>query len=889
MLPVILNIKNTITDIQENIDAILKDQEHIQLEIENDPKFNELFVTESQGKGNSNAEIDHEQNKSAIDKRSEILHKDQQYITQIEALRNLQSVSDLIDCFEKCLSKWEFEDAYAILQQMCEKFKNLCQAFPMQLSLQLQQSITSKLDNLHVKFLDKIVEAYEFFFQSSEDKNKLTLNVVSKDGKVSVKDIHTFVISGLLEHKNIENVTRENSTLLIDTWFIDSIVDSNSVMEQCLSLLNGVVIKYIKLTNIIDKYIKNALFHNNVSISITKNADLCWIVEIGTFVSNEKVPFKGQIEKMENIAALYDFLMLQNQDYYNFSKLSQTVVKQFENFIKLNVTALWDKEANFKNEMIKTVETSKTLSKSNLLNMLLDRSGNTYNSIIMDKIVSEGFVELRNIFHDATFLEKTRSVSLPREVNEESLLAQSSNENIVQQVATKKSDFNESELDDGWGWDDDVLEDDNNHNAEADTTIREESVELPHKNDKMGFSKKPAITTSRSNKNNWADSLNEEELDVDDGWNVDDDMLSLNDNKSSHESATKITSTFKDIESGDDADAWSINESLNLDDDVEMQKSESKKSDHKNLSDAREKMTHDEFYVSEATFMFLEYWKLLNTRIAKELPSCNSSEINKEYRLNLLLTSYYAICTSQYDGNWIKYVNDIEYLKFEFSHNDDFQGSEVSNISQLFHLSDNLVHNKLQMVEKKLYALTSLQLKIIKNHESIGEPDWSVTFDDLLPFMSSILHDQILHVGVLEKKLQMILQIIAFFYEKCIIKPVSEWNVISEIASENISELIQLISQNLDEILLKIITQEGASKNYRQQFMNLRERVTLVAKVLTARLKDIMDMFYNGDFYLFETSEIVNWLVLLFADTRKRSDCIEEIKAIRAEAENEQS
>ncbi|KAL6942762.1 hypothetical protein ACO0RG_001723 [Hanseniaspora osmophila] len=889
MLAVIQNIQNTISDIQENIDAILKDQEHIQLEIENDPKFNELFLAKGQENDNSTAIIAHETKNPTIDKKSDILSKDQEYITQIEVLRSLQLIARLIEEFEKCLAKWSFEDAYVKLQQMCEKHKTLWQSFPLQLSLQLQKSLTSKLDELHLDFLEKLVKVYKFFFQTNEDKNELVLNVVSEDGNVSLKDVHTFVVSSLLEHKNIENVTKENSTLFIDTWFIDSIVDSNSVMEHCLSLMNGVAIKYIKLNNIIDRYIKYVLFHNSVCLSITKNSGLCWSVETSTLSSNEKVLFERQVENMQNVAALYDFLMVQNQEYYNFSKLSQTLVKQFENFIKLNVKPLWNKETNFKKEIIKIVEKSETLSRSNLLNILLDRSGNTYNSIIMDKLIREGFVELRNLFSDTTVLEKTRFVSLPRKVNDEAYLENSNEEISVKKIESQKSDISESELDDGWGWEDDVLEDNNDQSFEADTTIREDSVELPHKSNQMTLPEKSATTTKKTKNTDWADSLNEEELEADDGWNVDDDMLSLNDNKSSHEPAHKNTGTGKDSEYGDETDAWSINESLNLDDDAEMQKSESKKSDDKDVLETKGKVAHDEFHVSEATFKFLECWKLLNTRIANELPSCNSSEINKEYRLNLLLTSYYAMCTSQYDGDWTKYVNDIEYLKFEFSHNKDFQESAVSNISQLFHLSNNLVDNKMQMIEKRLYSLTFLQLKIIKNHESMGDPDWSVTFDELLPFLSSIFHNQILHVGVLEKKIQMVLEMTAFFYEKCIIKPVSEWNVISEIASENISELIQLISQNLDDILLNFFTQESVSKPHRQQFMNLRERVTLVAKVLTARLKDIMEMFYNGDFYLFETNEIVNWLVLLFADTRKRSDCIEEIKAIRAEAESEQS
>ena len=59
----------------------------------------------------------------------------------------------------------------------------------------------------------------------------------------------------------------------------------------------------------------------------------------------------------------------------------------------------------------------------------------------------------------------------------------------------------------------------------------------------------------------------------------------------------------------------------------------------------------------------------------------------------------------------------------------------------------------------------------------------------------------------------------------------------------------------------------------------------LVGRFLPLHLREITDMFYNGDFYLFGTDEIVQWIKLLFADTPIRQDAISDIYEIRQAAE----
>ena len=70
-----------------------------------------------------------------------------------------------------------------------------------------------------------------------------------------------------------------------------------------------------------------------------------------------------------------------------------------------------------------------------------------------------------------------------------------------------------------------------------------------------------------------------------------------------------------------------------------------------------------------------------------------------------------------------------------------------------------------------------------------------------------------------------------------------------------------------------------------EPYRHSREKLLTVSKILTAHLKDILNMFYEGEFFLFDTDEIVQWIILLFADTPTRRECIDEIRKVREEAE----
>ena len=103
------------------------------------------------------------------------------------------------------------------------------------------------------------------------------------------------------------------------------------------------------------------------------------------------------------------------------------------------------------------------------------------------------------------------------------------------------------------------------------------------------------------------------------------------------------------------------------------------------------------------------------------------------------------------------------------------------------------------------------------------------------------------------------------------------WETISEKDSEH---LARFISSLLD-------VTENTNLNDVPLYKEYRAKVGLIAKFLPLHLKDIMSMFYDGDFYLFSTEEIIQWVKLLFADTPLREGAINEIYEIRAAATDE--
>lgn len=229
------------------------------------------------------------------------------------------------------------------------------------------------------------------------------------------------------------------------------------------------------------------------------------------------------------------------------------------------------------------------------------------------------------------------------------------------------------------------------------------------------------------------------------------------------------------------------------------------------------------------------------------------------YKTNVLHTSFMAMCMCKY-VQWWQLANDVSYIVHKNTGHDLFG---------LRDLSRRLVDTHTNNMKKAVYNMVSRKLKNLAANDQ--DRDQDIVARHLLPYVNNVVYPALLALHDDSR----LLSFVEFLYTTCVVDQILGWHAISERNSEN---LARLVGQVLEGTQLAVLRD---SVRYKE----LRERLAVVSKVLTAHLTEIMDMFYNGDFYLFSTDEIVQWIVLLFADTGLRRDCIDEVRRIREESE----
>ncbi|CAL9738601.1 protein transport protein Dsl1p [Monosporozyma servazzii] len=252
---------------------------------------------------------------------------------------------------------------------------------------------------------------------------------------------------------------------------------------------------------------------------------------------------------------------------------------------------------------------------------------------------------------------------------------------------------------------------------------------------------------------------------------------------------------------------------------------------------------------------------------------------NEDYynvKFESLQTVISIMLQSSYPENeWWQYYNDCKYSTMK-----DSNLTVISSSLQQF-LTGLVIRHK--MIIKQTINKQLNELKINENN-----PSWSPILDTLFPHVTKELFGPLSHIKHFTPEYQSILlDMIDFIYNKCIIDIILKWEIISEKNSENLGELITLVSQNVCIDSFEQQLRQQAPQQLQPhliKYKQLREKFQLIGKFLPLHMKDIMEMFYNGDFYLFDTQEIVQWITLLFADTPLRQDAITDIYEIREAA-----
>lgn len=338
-----------------------------------------------------------------------------------------------------------------------------------------------------------------------------------------------------------------------------------------------------------------------------------------------------------------------------------------------------------------------------------------------------------------------------------------------------------------------------------------------------------------------------------------------------HNSTSKVPNS-KSEDLNDDEDGWADEIDVDLEDEINTKETEPEddawndewdveediKSTHSNKNSKSKHVinTTEEVTITELPKKFLNIMeKLLEDARAIDVNLPLTEDF--KYKANLLQTVFFSISSTKYGNEWWQFYND---MKFTFDQNNDMK--------RLQELIYNYMETNLQNTKKISKRILSSQLQQFQRNEN--NPSWNDTLDNFLPFLEEELANITTHITQ-EDSFKYITRLFSFIFEDVIIQNILSWDIISEKNSENISELLKLI----------ITSTQIDSLNTYPKYRELYERANIVAKLLPLHLKEIMEMFYNGDFYLFTTEEIITWIKLLFAETPLRKDAIDDIYEIR--------
>lgn len=365
-----------------------------------------------------------------------------------------------------------------------------------------------------------------------------------------------------------------------------------------------------------------------------------------------------------------------------------------------------------------------------------------------------------------------------------------------------------------------------------------------------GSSRNSMAADGMTNKNLKDDETEDWGWEADDGWDdqidvsVEGDNVSRISKKSRNTEKTGDLGAVEDnadtegVEDGWD-DAWNVD--FDVEDERKSMKSVETKSSFKVTSLSKKYMA--------SIRVFSERWK----------EKCGGSfdEPYYRYKLNVLQTAYMGMCIPYFGDDWCQLSRDLSYIH-----------SADRSFSRLYELALNYLDFNIRTREKFCDTYVSQQLEEFEQNES--NPSWDTTITELLPF----IHNEVikpfsqLNNGVAQ---ECITKFLKFLYQNCIAGKILTWNIISEKNSENLSEFISLIFAKTEVTILP----------HSKEMSELREKFSFIGTFLPLHLKDIMELFYHGDFYLFTTDEIIQWIVLLFAETPLRRNAIDDIREIR--------
>lgn len=753
-----------------------------------------------------------------------ILEKEETLSSELHDLNSLKAISNLVLEFKTNLDLLELENCYYSLQNIRKKIHDNNHILVKQ-SFHFQRSLSVYVDSLHVQLIEKIYEIVsQGFWDIQSDSYKFQSKVEWGQDKVE------FNYTEFMEFVKVQYFPSDS--LDPQSWFIENMEFGDS-KDKVRTLLSTLLKEYIHMTRLINQ-LKETIFTEGSHFKYDSTDKSIKIITI-------KLKDQEQVIKysLESFKSLNMFL----KDGINsadlaiiLNHLGHILSTELSKFIKKYASLILGKrDSSLKNDVSQIYEQLNSLSQtvghswrfngSEIEDLLNDNQ--LYINLLVDEAFSHQTIACRSVFKNDWKKKKTVELPIPR---------------LQPPIAQtpKKS-----------------------------TTGTKSDVEY-----------KPIRAASFSGKNNPSPKKAESEFADEGDWGWDPELDIEDEQVENSEQNSNVV--INDEMDEDVNDAWDEEFNVELDDSKpNTPKKQNKVLPQHIMDEDEDGGWNNEWDIGEEGVTIKKTENLAPTEtIVKTIQITSVPEqyqhILKEfkeacdrigedkldlqyytYKFNLLQTSLFALSISHYQVEWYQFYIDMRYLC----------ANDVE-LSRMKELTDRYLENFILLKEKKIHNLIETQLKDLHDHEN--RASLMITIETLIPFFKTTIVPPLLQIGGSESE-NSLLRILDFIYNQCIINSVLRWSIISEQNSIQLGELISLVFNNTEIPSLQHIA----------RYREYREKFALIGRFLPLHLKEIMEMFYNGDFYLFNTQELVKFITLLFADTPLRKDAISDIYEIR--------
>ncbi|CCH42611.1 hypothetical protein BN7_2155 [Wickerhamomyces ciferrii] len=221
-------------------------------------------------------------------------------------------------------------------------------------------------------------------------------------------------------------------------------------------------------------------------------------------------------------------------------------------------------------------------------------------------------------------------------------------------------------------------------------------------------------------------------------------------------------------------------------------------------------------------------------------------------KLNYLITAYYILVPQEFQNNSslkLLLYNDLEYL------------SQLNKIPRLFELKEQYLYNFIKTlkndIDEHFAHLNGLDpgISASKTYKIIDDIQLVITMGlrslDILPIIKST---------------EIIIKLANDLYQK-VISSVYDKGDIGEDESEYLNVIIQKF------LTLKFNVDYSKIPNH--------SKLGHVGFIVNSHLKDILDSFYDAEFFDLSTLELIALIDKLFADSDLKRKTIDEIRAVR--------